>query len=288
MIQPEEWVAKQYPRLRTFGWHKYTLYTTAGAFLSSLLLLVSARYLYFPYVWICLAIVGIVLSPLVVGAVLVTSTYVHESFSGPKDREMPDTWREHELHKLKRKHIRSVFGQGLLYVSWLRIFPRLPLHITRVHEYLVYSFTGIWIVCWAMYEVRGDARRRRMQATSPSLHHIAHHVNALMRSTTPDAFVMIRVQGTDDFIQFSGDRHGIQMDFPMITEHQQELRPLIEQTCHQLGLSLTVNIGSDGTEFLDYELQGTRESIAETIKTIFQHVFHVDESQPLEFQAHGY
>jgi len=49
-----------------------------------------------------------------------------------------------------------------------------------------------------------------------------------------------------------------------------------------------VNIGTDGSEFLDYDLSGTPNEITSTIAQIISKVFNVSPTTELSFQTNGF
>ena len=126
-----------------------------------------------------------------------------------------------------------------------------------------------------------EAENRTMKSIEPS-------VAALLESTADDAYLIIGISGTADFVQMSGYQGLAELDFPQITPRQKELRPIVEKVCSDLGLEVTINLGSNGREFLDYELPDDTTKIAEMIKQILILVFGAKADTVLEFEANGF
>jgi len=117
---------------------------------------------------------------------------------------------------------------------------------------------------------------------------IQKNIEGLLSSNDEKAFLIITVTNTNQFVQFSAYDKIVQMDFPMIKDEQKDRRQKITEFCKSLGLELTVNIGTDGSEFLDYDLSGTPNEITSTIAQIISKVFNVSPTTELSFQTNGF
>jgi hypothetical protein len=109
-----------------------------------------------------------------------------------------------------------------------------------------------------------------------------------MQSSAPDAFLVVTVRPTGDFVQFAAVAETVQLDFPLITARQREIQPSLEEVCAELGLIRTVNSGTDGSQFLDYDIAGSPEEIADTVRAILRRVFAVESDADLSFAANGF
>jgi hypothetical protein len=114
------------------------------------------------------------------------------------------------------------------------------------------------------------------------------NVNGLLTSNASDAYFIIGILGTPDFIQLYGSEGTAFLDFPMITARQMELRPVIEAACLDLGLTLTINTAPNGAEFLDYELPAIGRDIANILRTLLIRVYGATDDTSLEFEANGF
>ena len=61
-------------------------------------------------------------------------------------------------------------------------------------------------------------------------------IGRLMNSQKDQAFVIITKHGTEDFIQFTGDEIGVQLDFPIITENQKKYECKFKSVVQKMGL----------------------------------------------------
>ena len=113
-------------------------------------------------------------------------------------------------------------------------------------------------------------------------------ISGLLHSARPDAFLVVQIRGTDDFLQFTAVPGSVQMDFPLVTERQRKLRTTVEEVCATLGLSRIVNKGTDGSEFLDYDLSGSPESITGIIRQVLDGVFDASADEHLVFHIERY
>ena len=109
-------------------------------------------------------------------------------------------------------------------------------------------------------------------------------VAGLLEAEVTDAFLVVTVRATGDFVQFTAVPGKVQVDFPQVTQRQRQLRPKVEETCRELGLALS----TDGSEFLDYEISGSAESIATIVRELFRGVFGVASDRELLFDAQGF
>ena len=128
----------------------------------------------------------------------------------------------------------------------------------------------------------GPARELQVLADIPAA------VEGLVSSRAGDAFFVIEIVGTEDFVQLGAHGEPVILDFPQITPRQKKLRQRIESVCRDLGLELTIVLGSDGTEFLDYELEQDAAGISEIVEAVLRRVYDVDDSTPLHFEANGF
>jgi hypothetical protein len=69
---------------------------------------------------------------------------------------------------------------------------------------------------------------------------------------------------------------------------QRELQPRLEKVCARLGLTKSVNSGTDGSEFLDYDISGSAEEISDTVRSVLREVFGVEDDASLSFESNGF
>jgi hypothetical protein len=117
-----------------------------------------------------------------------------------------------------------------------------------------------------------------------SLKDIENNLNKLMSSNNDHAFLIVEVSGTENFIQFSGGDKGIQLDFPLVTDHQKEIEAKVRQRAKDQNLVIIENKGSDGSRFLDINIDDSSSKIAEIVKSLLKNIYGVSESSKLMFQ----
>ena len=106
----------------------------------------------------------------------------------------------------------------------------------------------------------------------------------LMKSTNEYAFLIINIHGTEDFIQFTGDAKGVQLDLPLITDTQKALASTFRSVGSELNLKVIENKGSDGSNFLDIDLNGNASEITKIVKKFIGKLFSVNENTKLVFE----
>jgi len=113
-------------------------------------------------------------------------------------------------------------------------------------------------------------------------------VLALLKSSGDNAFLIIHISGTQDFVQMSSYEGLAALDFPQITSRQRELRPKVESVCDSLGLVQRIITGSNGAEFLDYDLPKDAGEISSMLRQILVTVFDTPDDIQLEFTVNGF
>jgi len=113
-------------------------------------------------------------------------------------------------------------------------------------------------------------------------------ISQLLSTDASDAFLIVWIGDTEDFVQFAAVPGTVQLDFPLVTARQKQLRTAVVEACRAVGLTETINQGTDGSEFLDYDISGSSQSIAETIREVLNRVFGVSADEDLLFEANGF
>lgn len=139
---------------------------------------------------------------------------------------------------------------------------------------------GALLIAYTALRSGGAAESRK----TGDLRDIEGVLQSLRESENPQSFLIVSVLDTGDFIQFSSNESAFEMDFPQITDRQKELRERFEATCAGLGLQLSVNRGTDGSEFLDYELEGEISVVSNVVRVVLTDVFGVGSSTSLQFE----
>jgi hypothetical protein len=99
--------------------------------------------------------------------------------------------------------------------------------------------------------------------------------------------LIIAVQGTEDFVQFSASEASVQMDFPLVTAAQQAREEAVRTFFEARSMPIVENRGLDGSRFLDVELGGDPEVIAEITREVLAEVFGASPADSLQFDGQG-
>jgi hypothetical protein len=98
-------------------------------------------------------------------------------------------------------------------------------------------------------------------------------------------YLIIHVGGTEDFIQFTGDAKGVQINFPLVTDRQQLNGRKIKQVAAGLNLEFHETRGSDGSRFLDCDYLGSAEQVASICKDLLCKIYGVTDDTELIFET---
>jgi hypothetical protein len=112
------------------------------------------------------------------------------------------------------------------------------------------------------------------------------YVDRLMRANDACAFLTINIT-PDDFMQLTGDASGVQIDFPLITARQRGFETKIRHVASGAHLEVIENSGSDGSRFLDMNVNGASDKVAAICSKILRGVFGVSGDVALTFQHDG-
>jgi hypothetical protein len=113
---------------------------------------------------------------------------------------------------------------------------------------------------------------------------IEEHIDNLMKSTNETAFVRICIHGTGDYIQFTGSTGGVQLDMPIISPRQKNLELDFRQACMDLNLKYYETIGSDGSLFLDTDINKNAFETSDIVKKFMGKLFNVTSNTKLVFE----
>jgi hypothetical protein len=102
------------------------------------------------------------------------------------------------------------------------------------------------------------------------------------------AMVVFTAAGTSKFVQFTGGRGGVEMDFPLVELDQQAREQSIRDFSKKRGLNVVETRGSDGSRFLDISLRPDPAELAEYTKSAFAEVFGISSEATLEVMGEGF
>ena len=110
------------------------------------------------------------------------------------------------------------------------------------------------------------------------------YVDRLMKSGDEHAFLTIEIAHSKDFVQLTASAESAQLDFPMVTSDQRKYERKVKDFAAAEGLTIVENYGSDGSLFLDIEVEGTSQKVAAICSKMLRGVFGVSGSTDLIFQ----
>jgi hypothetical protein len=112
-------------------------------------------------------------------------------------------------------------------------------------------------------------------------------IEKIMKSTKEDAFLIAKVHETSDFIQFTGDAEGVQLDFPLITDRQRSMEAAFRSVAKKLNLQIVENRGSGGDTFLDIDIKGNAAEVAVIAKIFMEKLFGANRSTKIEYELNA-
>jgi hypothetical protein len=116
---------------------------------------------------------------------------------------------------------------------------------------------------------------------------VERHLERLLKASDPHAFLVIEVQGTPHFLQFTASAAAIEMDYPLATQEQQAREAAVGTFCREAGLQFRKTEGSDGTRFLDCDLPHDAASAATLVRRALEDLFGASSTSQLLFSGDG-
>ena len=113
---------------------------------------------------------------------------------------------------------------------------------------------------------------------------IERNIQKLMNSRRSDAFLIVTIFKSDDYIQFTADAKGVQLNLPLITERQKSFESLFKKTAESENLNVIESKGTDGTIFLDINIDGASAEISKTVESFMAKLFNVSANTKLKFE----
>jgi hypothetical protein len=111
------------------------------------------------------------------------------------------------------------------------------------------------------------------------------YLSALMKTSSDDAFIIVTMRQTQEFIQFKYiQKYGLEIDFPLVTDRQKEQKEKIIKYTKELGLEFDVNTGTDGTEFIDIYFKEDYLEGSKLIKNYFYKIYGAMENAEVKVE----
>lgn len=121
--------------------------------------------------------------------------------------------------------------------------------------------------------------------TAGRLSDVPSYLAALQQASEPDAYLIIEVDGTDDFLQFTASSALVELDLPLVTERQQSLEDRFRAAAADLGLAVRDSQGPGGSRFLDVDLEAS--TAGARAQEFLARLFGVRAETALVFVCHG-
>jgi hypothetical protein len=147
---------------------------------------------------------------------------------------------------------------------------------------MIKRFLGATLGALAGCGQTGDS----LQTTIGSRDDIDGYIDRL--ASSPDyGILIITVEGTGEFVQFSASDGAVQVDFPLVTSSQRARESAIRKFFEARGVSVVENRGSDGSTFLDAEFRSNPRLVAALTRAVLAEVFGAGEGARLRFESSG-
>lgn len=117
-----------------------------------------------------------------------------------------------------------------------------------------------------------------------SIDDIGNYIEKIIKSGNKYAILIATIHGSSDFIQFTANEKGAQIDFPLITDRQKSMEALFRSVVKELNLEIVENRGSNGQSFLDVNIEGSAAEIAFIVKRIMEGLFKVNQDTKIEYK----
>ena len=111
-----------------------------------------------------------------------------------------------------------------------------------------------------------------------------HLGQMMMRGSEKHAFVIAIVQGTNDFVQFSGDTDSIELDFPLVTDRQKSMEEKFRSAAKSMNLEVIDNRGTGSNLFLDIDLKGTAAEVSVVVRAFIEKFLEIDQNTGMEYR----
>lgn len=143
----------------------------------------------------------------------------------------------------------------------------------------------VLIACIAalfVFSGRSDKSTPAADEYPGTLADIVAHIKDVMDEDLPCDTLVADIPGTEDFFQFGfGDKDGVQLSHPLITERQKQLRSRLLEVIKQLELEPTYD---DSVPSVDCNISGKPEDVAAKCKAFAIGVFSITEDTPISYK----
>ncbi len=148
-------------------------------------------------------------------------------------------------------------------------------------------FIGIGVIALVLWIVLSRYSKSEEQIEIGSINQLESLVTRLVNSKVEFSYLGIKPEGASAFFQLTASDEGAQVDFPLITDEQKGLGSAVEEVAKKNALVVYETIGTDGSKFLDIDVNGNPDRITETVKILVKGVFSSSDVDNYEYRHWG-
>jgi hypothetical protein len=145
---------------------------------------------------------------------------------------------------------------------------------------LIIAVIVVVIIVAFLFLYRPDSTR----VTAGTIKDLEGNIGQMMISTEKHPFVIAIVQGTNDFVQFSGDTKSIELDFPLVTDRQKSMEEKFRSMAKSMNLEAIERRGTGGELFLDIGLKGTAAEVSIVARAFMEKFLGIDQNTRIEYR----
>jgi hypothetical protein len=110
------------------------------------------------------------------------------------------------------------------------------------------------------------------------------HLSDLMHSDSEDAFLVIEVAESGDFLQLLTVSGQLRLDWPLLTPRQRSLEAELHTIAQELGLAIMAASDADEFPVVDIDIAGDTAQATRAVQRMLTELFDVNAQTPLRFE----
>jgi hypothetical protein len=141
-----------------------------------------------------------------------------------------------------------------------------------------YFFVGLFIAILLFWRpIFNYFFRAKQFKVEVQLNDLSEYFYQLVRGEVD--YIIVELPDTKVFFQFTASPVEVQLDMPLITKRQLSLKPKLLAALRSRNLEPYETEGSDNSVFLDADLRGEPDEIANQVSNIIQDVFNLKSDE---------
>jgi hypothetical protein len=121
------------------------------------------------------------------------------------------------------------------------------------------------------------------------INELAGYLEQLQMATANDAYLIVSLKNSENFIQFTSDRAGFQMDFPLVSASHKNLKNKFLSIASEFGLNVDRTKSLSGSdEFLDINLNGLHTTVCTIIISFTKKLFDLGDNEIIKIETNGF